>query len=291
MLLGSHVSAAGGLANAFVNAAEIGNDAIQIFAKSPRMLRFKPLEDDVVAAWHAARKTSAVKHMLVHANYLVNLATPKSEYAKASREAFLDEMERCHKLSIPLLVFHPGAHQGDGDEKGLSRIVENLNWCLKKGEAFDDVTLCVENTAGQGSNVGYRFEHVKAIVEGVDDPDRMGVCIDTCHTFASGYDLRTPESYAKTMEELDAAVGLSRVKAFHLNDSKSTFASRVDRHENIGKGEIGKKTFSLLVNDKRFAKVPGVVETPCETNAQFKKDVDALRALVGKTPKTQLGDF
>lgn len=292
MLLGAHVSIAGGLDQAFANAAEIGCDAIQLFVASPRALRRKPLADEAVDAWNAARKASPVKAFMTHDNYLINLASPKPDLLKACREAFLDEMERCHRLGIPLLVFHPGSHQGTGEEKGLKRVADGLKWALKKGEEYDDVTLCIENTAGQGDNVGYRFEHLAELLKLVDAPGRTGVCLDTCHTFTSGYDLRTEDAYRQTMAEFDRVVGLQRLRCFHLNDSKPSLGERVDRHEAIGKGKIGKKAFSFLVNDKRFASLPGILETPHEDNAGFAKDLKVLRALVGKSPpKTQLGDF
>jgi deoxyribonuclease-4 len=242
MILGAHVSVAGGPANAFPNAAEIGCDAAQIFVKPPRKLRnVKDFTDAQLDAWRAARKASPVRALVVHANYLINLAGD-GHVLDYSREAFLDEMKRCHELGIGKLVFHPGQHLGAGEDAGLKRIAASLQWALKEGEAYDDVTLCVENMAGHGTWVGHRFEHLEILLALVDS-DRFGVCIDTCHTFAAGYDLRTPEAYEATIQALDATVGLDRVQAFHLNDSLQELASRVDRHQLIGKGKLGGGAF------------------------------------------------
>lgn len=279
MLVGSHVSIAGSLATPFLDAKDIGCDAIQIFVKPPRKLMgIKPFTPEQIAVWKEARKASPVQAHVVHANYLINLAGDEhtQEY---SREALLDEMKRCHELEIGTLVFHPGQHKGDGETEGLSRIAENLEWVLKKGRDYEDVTVCLENMAGQGSMLGYDFVHIKAIHELVGEPDRLGMCLDTCHAHAAGYELRTPEGYAKTMEALDATVGLDQVKAFHLNDSKMDFGSRVDRHAPIGQGTLGDGAFKLLLQDPRWKDHPGVIETPHKDNKGFAKDVARLKKL------------
>jgi deoxyribonuclease-4 len=277
MIVGAHVSIAGSLTHAFDNAREIGADAIQIFVKPPRRLRgIKPFTQEQIAAWDAARQASPVRAIVVHANYLINLAG-EGHTGEYSREALLDEMKRAHELGIGTLIFHPGQHLGAGADAGLKTIAKSLQWCLKQGKDYDDVALAVENMAGHGTWVGDRFEHLEVLLGLVDAGDRFGVCLDTCHTFAAGYELRTPEAYAKTMEQLDATVGLANVKAFHLNDSKQDLGSHVDRHEAIGKGRLGDAAFKLLLQDARFRDAPGVVETPQEDNKGFKKDVARLR--------------
>jgi deoxyribonuclease-4 len=279
MILGAHVSVAGGPAKAFGNAAEVGCDAIQVFVKPPRKLRgVKPFTAEQVRAWEEARAASRVKAVVVHANYLINLAG-EGHTAEYSREALVDEMLRCELLGIPTLVFHPGQHLGVGVEKGLRHIAASLAWCLEKGKDADSVTLCLENMAGQGTMVGYDLQHLRRIVDLVGQPGRFGFCLDTCHLFASGHDLRTPESYAKTMEQVEEVLGRERVEAFHLNDSKQELGSRVDRHQEIGKGKLGSSAFQLLTQDRRWRDVPGVLETPHEDNKGFAKDLRRLRRL------------
>jgi deoxyribonuclease-4 len=277
VILGSHVSVAGGPANAFLNAKEIGGDAAQIFVKPPRKLRgIKPFSKEQIAAWEESRKASRVREIVVHGNYLINLAG-EGHVAEYSREAFLDEMKRCHELQVAKLIFHPGKYLELSPEQGLKNIAKNLQWCLKKGKDFAGVTILLENMAGTGSNLGDRFEQLRQIMDLTGQPERFGVCIDTCHTLAAGYDLRTPDAYAKTMEQLDATVGLDRVMAFHLNDSKAELGSRIDRHAEIGKGYLGTSAFKLLLQDVRWRDVPGVLETPHEDNAGFAKDLGRLR--------------
>lgn len=277
MILGSHVSVAGGPANAFPNAQEVGAEAVQIFVKPPRKLRgIKPFSKEQIAAWEEARKASKVKEVVVHGNYLINLAG-EGHVAEYSREAFLDEMKRCHELQVDKLIFHPGKHLELSPEQGVRNIAANLKWCLKKGRDYDDVTILLENMAGMGSNLGDRFEQLREVIDLTGEGARFGVCIDTCHTLAAGYDLRTPDAYAKTMEQLDATVGLANVKAFHLNDSKHELGSRMDRHQEIGKGFLGASAFKLLLQDPRWRDVPGVLETPHEDNKGFAKDLARLR--------------
>lgn len=279
MLLGSHVSVAGGVANAFGHAAEIGCEAMQVFVKPPRKLRgIKPFTPEQVHAWQAARGASKVKAIVVHANYLINMAG-QGHAGEYSREALLDEMKRCHELNVSTLIFHPGQHLGVGEAKGLATIAKNLTWCLQRGKDYTDVTICLENMAGQGTMLGWDFAHVRKVIDLVGQPERFGVAIDACHAFAAGYELRTPEGYGKTMEALDATVGVRNVRAFHLNDSKMPLSSRVDRHEVIGKGQLGDGAFKLLTQDARFRDVPGVVETPRDDNKGWRKDVQRLRKL------------
>lgn len=279
MILGAHVSIAGSLARPYLDAEEIGADAIQVFVKPPRKLRgIKDFTAEQVATWKEARKASGVKAVVTHANYLINMAA-SGHTGEYSREAFLDELKRCHELGIPKLIFHPGQHLGDGVDKGIVRIAKSLQWALQQGKDYDDVTILLENMAGQGTMVGFDFAHLADVIDLVGQPDRFGVCVDTCHTFTAGYELRTPEGYAKTMEAIEASVGLGMVKAFHLNDSKMDFNTRVDRHEVIGKGKLGDGAFKLLLQDPRWRDVPGVVETPRDGNKGWRADVQRLRKL------------
>lgn len=279
MILGSHVSIAGSLAQPFLDAQEIGCDSIQVFVKPPRRLRgVKPFTREQIQAWEEARRASPVKAIVVHANYLINLGAAGAQ-GKVSRDAFLDEMRRCHALAIPVLIFHPGAHTGAGEEKGLQQVAKNLQACLKAGRDYADVTLCLENTAGQGTTLGHQLEHLRRIMDLVGQPERMGACIDTQHLLAAGYEVRTEAGYAKTMEQVEELLGLPAVKAFHLNDSKVELGSRIDRHEAIGKGRLGNEFFRRLLQDPRWRDVPGVLETPHEDNAGFRKDLRRLRKL------------
>lgn len=275
MLLGAHVSAAGGVSNAPKNGTDIGAETIQIFAKNQRQWIAKPLADDEVAAWHDALTSSGLRELVVHDSYLINLGAPNPEVHAKSMDAFADEMERCATLGIPYLNFHPGAHVGSGEDEGIAKIIDSISTLL---DAHPDnpTKLLVENTAGQGTNLGYTFEQCAAILDGVGG-SRMGLCIDTQHTFAAGYDHRTREGYDALMKNIDETVGLNRVRAFHLNDSKAELGARVDRHENLGKGHIGWDLFAFLVNDPRFAGVPGVLETPGPEN--WAGEIAALKKL------------
>lgn len=260
MLIGAHVSTAGGVQNAPENGEAIAAETIQVFSKNQRQWKAKPYTDEQVDDFRGGCKDRAYDKVVVHASYLVNLGSPKEEAHKKSVAAFIDEMQRCHTLGIPYLVFHPGAHTGSGEEACIKQIAKTLQQVLADEE--DNPThLLVENTAGQGSNVGYTFEQVAAILEGVDD-DRMGVCLDTQHAFAAGYDLSTPAGYKQVIKEFDDVVGIKRMEALHLNDSKAELGSKRDRHENLGDGEIGRAPFKELVNDPRFEGIPGNLETP-----------------------------
>lgn len=276
-VLGAHVSIAGGLEEAFARAKSIGCESIQIFSKNQRQWAAKPLAAEQVDAWHQTRKDSRVKAIIIHDSYLINLADPTKSGVRKAREAFVDEIQRAEALGVQGLVFHPGAHMGRGEKKGIKRIISSLDYCISQAEP-SKVQLLVENTAGQGSTLGYRFEHLRDIAEGLSDPNRLGVCIDTCHTLAGGYDFRTREGYDATMRELDEVVGLRRVLAFHLNDSMKDLNSRVDRHQHIGKGCIGLEGFRLLVRDPRFSHLPMVLETPGE-DKDYRRNLKVLRSL------------
>lgn len=276
-LLGAHVSIAESLSLAPERGQNIGCEAIQIFSKNQRQWKTKPLTEVEADGFKRAMEQHAIRAAMVHDSYLINLADPEEPGWKRSVAAFIDEMERCEALAIPRLVFHPGAPKEAGEEFGLKRIAKALDQCLSKAKAGSVMPL-IENTAGQGSNVGWRFEHLRAILDGLSDPGRVSICIDTCHTFAAGYDVRTREGWEAILKEFDRVVGLKKIGAFHLNDSKKDLNCRVDRHENIGEGCIGIEPFRALVRDPRFKEVPMALETPGE-DADFKRNLQVLKRL------------
>ena len=259
--LGAHVSAAGGADQAVLRAVDIGATAFALFTKNQRQWKGKPLTDEAIAAFKQACKTHGFgpEQILPHDSYLINLGHPEAEGLAKSRAAFLDEMQRCEQLGLTLLNFHPGSHLNKISEADcLSRIAESINLAL---DATQGVTAVIENTAGQGTNLGWRFEHLAEIIEQVDDKSRVGVCIDTCHAFAAGYDLRTRDATKATLDELGKVVGFQYLRGMHLNDAKSAFASRVDRHHSLGKGNIGLDAFSAIMQDQRIQGIPMILET------------------------------
>ena len=259
--VGAHVSAAGGLANAAIRAAEIEATAFALFTKNQRQWRAAALTAEVIDDFKAAceKYRYGPGQILPHDSYLINLGHPVQEALDKSREAFLDEVQRCEQLGLTLLNFHPGSHLLQISEDAcLARIAESLNIALDKTRG---VTAVIENTAGQGSNLGFRFEHLAAIIEGVEDKSRVGVCIDTCHAFAAGYDLRSAETTADVFAEFDRVVGFQYLRGMHLNDAKSQYASRVDRHHSLGEGNIGHDAFRWIMQDNRFDGIPLILET------------------------------
>lgn len=260
--IGAHVSASGGVENAPVNAHNIGAKAFALFTKNQRQWFAKELTQSSIEKFKQNCDTygfSADK-ILPHDSYLINLGHPETEALEKSRKSFLDEMQRCEQLGLDRLNFHPGSHLKKIDpEVCLNRIAESINISLDKTKG---VTAVIENTAGQGSNLGFRFEHIAHIIDKVEDKSRIGVCIDTCHMFTAGYDIRTEETFNKTFEEFDQIIGFKYLKGMHINDSKKDLATRVDRHDSIGKGFIGEDTFRILMNDSRFDNIPMVLETP-----------------------------
>jgi deoxyribonuclease IV len=281
MPFGAHMSISGGLSKAFARGRQVGCETMQIFTKSDRQWAAKPLLDDEVAAFKAEQAAGAIGPVVVHDSYLINLAAPGDELWEKSIAAFAHELERCATLGIPYIVTHPGAHTGSGEEAGLAREAVALNRLFESGVGGDTMVL-LETTAGQGSCLGNRFEHLARLFELVPHHQRMGVCVDTCHIFAAGYDIRTPETYAATFAEFDRLVGLDRVRCFHLNDSQKELGSRVDRHSHIGQGCIGLEGFRLLVNDPRFAHLPMIIETPKgDDMAEDVENLSLLRSLVG----------
>ncbi len=259
--IGAHVSAAGGLANAPARAAEIGATAFALFTKNQRQWRAAPLTPHVIDDFKIAceKYHFSAAQILPHDSYLINLGHPVSEALEKSRDAFLDEMQRCEQLGLTLLNFHPGSHLMQiAQEDCLARIAESINIALAQTEG---VTAVIENTAGQGSNLGFEFEQLAAIIDGVEDKSRVGVCIDTCHAFAAGYDLRTPEACEKTFAGFGKIVGFQYLRGMHLNDAKSAFGSRVDRHHSLGEGNIGHDAFRWIMQDARFDGIPLILET------------------------------
>ena len=259
--VGAHVSAAGGLANAAIRAAEIEATAFALFTKNQRQWRAAPLSTQVIDDFKAAceKYHFGPGQILPHDSYLINLGHPVQEALDKSRDAFIDEMQRCEQLGLSLLNFHPGSHLSQIDESTcLARIAESINIALDKTQG---VTAVIENTAGQGSNLGFKFEQLAEIIAGVEDKTRVGVCIDTCHAFAAGYDLRTNEETGKTFAEFERIVGFQYLRGMHLNDAKSAFGSRVDRHHSLGEGNIGHDAFRFIMQDARFDGIPMVLET------------------------------
>ncbi|QTF08020.1 deoxyribonuclease IV [Brenneria izadpanahii] len=259
--VGAHVSAAGGVDQAVIRAHELEATAFALFTKNQRQWQAAPLEPEVIERFKTACATYGYTpaQILPHDSYLINLGHPEAEALEKSRAAFIDEMSRCQQLGLTLLNFHPGSHLKQIDEdRCLARIAESINIALA---ATEGVTAVIENTAGQGSNLGFRFEHLAAIIDDVEDKSRVGVCIDTCHAFAGGYDLRTQAECDKTFAEFDKVVGFHYLRGMHLNDAKSEFNSRVDRHNSLGEGNIGKTAFSYIMGDDRFDGIPLILET------------------------------
>ncbi len=259
--VGAHVSAGGGVENAPLNAHLIGAKAFALFTKNQRQWTATPLTNDNIEKFRQNCEANGYlpEHVLPHDSYLINLGHPEKEGLEKSRDAFLDEMQRCEQLGLKMLNFHPGSHLKKIEEDAcLERIAESINIALDKTKG---VSACIENTAGQGTNMGFKFEHLAAIIDNVEDKKRVGVCLDTCHTFTAGYDLRTKKAFKATMNEFEKVVGFKYLSGMHLNDSKPDLCARVDRHQSIGKGKLGVDPFRFIMNDKRFDEIPMVLET------------------------------
>jgi deoxyribonuclease-4 len=284
--LGAHLSIAGGLPRAVELGAELGVTALQVFVKSARQWDARALEPAEVAAFRRALAgRDLARHTLAHAGYLINLASPEAAARERSIRALGSELARCRRLGIPYLVVHPGSHMGRGEAEGLGRVVRAIDRLLapRRGGArpYEGVTLLLETTAGQGSALGHRFEHLARILDESRARDRLGICFDTCHVHAAGYDLHDDASCGAVFDELDRRVGLERLRAFHLNDSKARAGSRLDRHEHIGRGRIGLAAFRRIVNDPRFRDLPMVLETPKgEGTLLDRRNLRLLRSLV-----------
>lgn len=281
-LLGAHVSTRGGINTAFDRGDAIGANAIALFTKNNNQWAAKPLSPEDCASFAVRRAASRNLPVIAHASYLINLAAVNPEFHRKAIDGLVDELRRCEQLGISALVLHPGAHMRAGVEAGIDQIARSLDEVHRRTPGCEVVTL-LETAAGQGSCLGCTFEELAKMIDLVDDPQRLGVCFDTCHVFAAGYEIRTRDAYERTMSEFIDAVGLDNIGAFHLNDSKRPLGSRVDRHEGIGKGEIGLEPFRWLVDDPRFRGIPKVIETPkSDPPDEFVLDIENMQALRGK---------
>ncbi len=278
-LLGAHMPTAGGPHNAILDGKAIGCRSVQVFTASPRQWRAPAITPEVAEKFRAAVAEAGITKTVAHDSYLINLAAePGGETLTKSRAAFRAEIERAEALGIDFLVSHPGAHLGAGADVGIARLIESLDF-IHAETAGARVRVAIETTAGQGTYLGGRFEEIARIVNGVKDPERLVVCLDTCHVFVAGYDIRSGETYAATMAEFDRVVGLSRLQVVHANDSQKGLGSHADRHAHIGEGEIGLEGFRLLVNDPRLADLPVIVETP-DSETMHEVNVKRLQDLV-----------
>lgn len=274
------MSIAGGVDKALLEGKKVDCDVIQIFTKSSRQWAAQPYSKEEIQNFLTNQKETGIVTVIAHDSYLLNLASPDEGLRKRSVRAFADEMERCETLSIPYLIAHPGAHVGSGEEEGIKAIGRSLDEIHKACPGFK-ARIALEITAGQGSNLGYRFEQIRSMIDATEESDRLRVCFDTEHAFAAGYDIRTKEGYERTFGEFDEKIGLKLLAAFHLNDSKKEFHSRVDRHEHIGKGHIGVEAFRLLMNDQRFWGIPMCLETPKGPDLkEDRENLTLLRSLI-----------
>jgi deoxyribonuclease-4 len=270
------MSISGGLPLALERGGSIGCNAVQLFVKNRNQWRARPLQRGEAASFREAAGSFRREFVLAHSIYLINLASPEPDIIKKSRRGFLEEMRRAEKLKIPYIVLHPGSHKGAGEESGIRTIIESLDLLFEKTQG-DRLIVLLETTAGQGNSIGHSFEQLAEIMAGVKQRDHVGVCFDTCHSFAAGYDLRSKRAYKKTFDHFGEVIGLEHLRAFHLNDSLRGLGSRVDRHTHIGKGELGLQAFSHLVNDERFFDRPMILETP--KGPDMKEDIRNLRIL------------
>ena len=275
-LLGAHMSIAGGVDKALERGKELTCDVIQIFIKSSRQWAARPYTEEEVSAYHDNQRSTGIRTVIAHDSYLLNLGAPNRALRAKSINAFIDELERCERLKIPYLVAHPGAHVGSGEVTGIQTIANSLDQIHKATRGLH-VQVALEITAGQGSTLGHRFEQIRQMIDATAESERLRVCFDTQHAYAAGYDITTREGYEQTFAEFDEIVGLDRLAAFHLNDAKKGLGSRVDRHEEIGKGHMGLETFRLLMNDRRFWGLPMCLETPKSEDGH--EDIEALELL------------
>ena len=279
-LLGAHVSIAGGVAESIARGTSIGCDCIQIFTKSSRQWKSKPYSEEEIAAFRRNVRESDIKCVVAHDSYLVNLGAPDEALRKKSVAGFIDEIERCEALGVPWLVAHPGSHVGSGEDAGIATIAKSIDEAHKACPGYT-AKVALEITAGQGSNLGYSFQQMGRIFNSVKENDRLRLCFDTEHAFAAGYDISNEEGYQRTFAELDEHIGIKRIVAFHLNDSLKPFNSRVDRHEHIGKGHLGTKTFERLLHDARFFGIPMCLETePGPEMKDIAADLVTLKGLL-----------
>ena len=277
---GSHVSASGGVDLSIPRAAALEMTACQIFTKNERQWNAKPLDPGVIDRFKSNWQGAGLKQVVAHDSYLINVASPDEALWARSKAALMHELERCDQLGVPYLVSHPGAHVGSGVEAGIERVAKAINEIHRETPEGKAIVL-IETTAGQGTALGRTFEEIASIIAQLDDKSRIGVCLDTCHIFAAGYDIRDQASYDETMASFDEVIGLDRLKCIHLNDSQKGLGSRVDRHAHIGQGEIGAAGFGFIVNDPRLAGLPGILETPKENDdEEDKMNLATLRGLI-----------
>ena len=274
MNLGAHMSISGGMHLAFERGEKATCDIIQIFTKNATQWKAKPLTENDISKFHETWKNSKIKTVLAHDSYLINLGSPDNNTYKKSFDAFEIEINRTEALNIPYLIMHPGSHLGKGEDFAIKKVAKAFNELIDKTPDFK-MKILVETTAGQGTNIGYRFDHIRDILALVKNQERIGTCLDTSHIFAAGYEIRDKENYQKTFDEFDKIIGLDKLHAFHLNDSKKDLGSKVDRHEHIGKGFLGLEPFSFLLNDERFTTHPMSIETPKGDDM----DIDNLKTL------------
>ena len=275
--IGAHVSASGGICNAILNAEAIGANAFALFTRNQRSWVSKPLATDEINSFRSllAERGFEPQYVLPHDSYLINLGSPDDEILTKSRNAFLDEMKRAEQLGLTMLNFHPGSHLNKiSEEECLDQIAHEINAALSQTKG---VTAVIENTAGQGTNLGWRFEHIRRIIDGIDDKSRVGVCIDTCHTLAAGYDLSTEMGYQFCFDDFESIIGFQFLRAIHLNDSKKNAGSHVDRHETLGNGFLGKEFFSRFMHDPRFDNMPIILATP--EPSLWAQEIEWLRSL------------
>lgn len=283
LLVGAHMSIAGGVYNSLLSGKELGCSTIQIFTKNATQWRAKDLISEDIEKFKELQKETQISPVVAHDSYLINIASVDKDLSQKSRESLLIELSRAEMLGLSYLVMHPGSNPDEKD--GKKRIADSLNWVHSKAPKYK-AKICLETTAGQGNSLGHRFEQIAQIIDGVKEKKRVGVCYDTAHTFAAGYDIRTKKAYVDTFKKFDQIVGLKRIQVIHLNDSKRDLGTKVDRHEHIGKGFIGLEAFRLLLNDSRFEKIPKILETPKEGEMD-KKNLKLLRNLVKKVKSSE----
>ena len=285
LLFGAHMSISGGIHLALERGESIGCTAIQIFTKSNRQWHAKPLTEEEITTFKDTWKQSSIQSIMTHATYLINIGSPNKEIEKKSVDALSMELDRSASLGIPYLILHPGSHSNTDEQSCIQQISNNLNKVLKKNS---DITILLETMAGQGTSIGHKFEQLAEIIKQSDFKKQLGVCFDTCHAFVAGYDFGTEKSYKKTWEQFDTIIGLGKLKAIHVNDSKKEIGSRVDRHTDIGKGKIGREAFKLLFNDQHFFDIPKILETPKDDLTDDKRNLETIVGLLSKKTKTLL---
>jgi len=278
ILLGAHMSISGGFENAIIDGESIGCTAIQIFTKSNRQWNAKKITEDQAITFKQHLLKSEIKMVIAHASYLINIGSPDNNLATKSINAVAEELDRCHLLDIPYLILHPGSYVNGDQDTCLKQIAENIDIIFSKTNSKTDLLL--ETMAGQGTSIGHTFEQIATIIKLSQYKKRIGVCLDTCHIFAAGYDFRAKKEYNTMWKLFDSIIGLNKLNAIHINDSKTDLGSHVDRHADIGKGKIGLEAFTLLVNDKRFSDIPKLLETPKLTLSDHKRNLDILKSLV-----------